>query len=89
MIACFVRRLINALSFFRYPVDIFSKGIMACKQAFYRMESDCLDKVPVIGLVVCLPFKMSFICELLRRMYSFIVKHRFTEMEHLQAINQI
>ncbi|XP_069111968.1 E3 ubiquitin-protein ligase DCST1-like [Argopecten irradians] len=46
--------------------DVWNEGVMSCRKSFRSMESKCLNKIPIVGYVLCLPFKLTFFCELIK-----------------------
>lgn len=46
--------------------DVFSVGVERCEKEFRDMEEKCLDELPIIGYLLCLPLKLSIICQLIR-----------------------
>ncbi|XP_060080290.1 E3 ubiquitin-protein ligase DCST1-like [Ylistrum balloti] len=46
--------------------DVWNKGVMTCRKNFRNMERRCLNKIPIVGGLLCLPFKLTIFCELVR-----------------------
>ncbi|KAK3095264.1 hypothetical protein FSP39_012345, partial [Pinctada imbricata] len=46
--------------------DIWNQGVINCRKKFNGLWSRCLNTIPFIGYMLCLPLKMTFLCQLIR-----------------------
>ncbi|OWF54551.1 DC-STAMP domain-containing protein 1-like [Mizuhopecten yessoensis] len=46
--------------------DVWNQGVIKCQDKFKSMYRQCRDKIPIVGGLLCLPFKLSIVCELVR-----------------------
>ncbi|KAL3876418.1 hypothetical protein ACJMK2_034267 [Sinanodonta woodiana] len=46
--------------------DIYTAGVERCRHNFHNLENRCLDKLPLIGELLCLPLKLTIICNLVK-----------------------
>lgn len=46
--------------------DVWNHAVLACRKSFLSTEHTCLSKIPIVGYLLCLPFKLTVMCELIR-----------------------
>ncbi|XP_033755475.1 E3 ubiquitin-protein ligase DCST1-like [Pecten maximus] len=46
--------------------DVWNEGVIKCQNGFRSMEGRCRNKIPIVGALLCLPFKLTIFCELVR-----------------------
>ena len=48
--------------------EVFSAGVVGCRRMFTNLEEKCMQKLWIAGHLLCLPLKLSVLCQLVRFM---------------------